>query len=56
VGIETQQGFRASLFVQNIGDERGEANTIVLDGLTPARLRTTIITPRTVGIQLAQEF
>ncbi|MDX2275484.1 MAG: TonB-dependent receptor [Hyphomonadaceae bacterium] len=56
VGIETEQGFRASLFVQNIGDERGEANTIVLDGLTPARLRTTIITPRTVGIQLAQEF
>ena len=56
VGIETENGFRASLFVQNLTDERGELNTMIADGLTPARLRTTILTPRTIGIQLAQEF
>lgn len=56
VGVETEGGFRASVFVQNIADERGEVNTSIADGLTPARLRTTIITPRTFGVQLAQEF
>lgn len=54
--FELESGFRASLFVQNIGDERGEVHTPIADGLTPTRLRATIITPRTVGIQLSQEF
>lgn len=57
IGASFKSGFEATLFVQNVGDTRGET---FIDssklGLGSNKLAVTIVRPRTFGIKLSQSF